>query len=294
MITELCITDTNYPQLLKQIKNAPKKVYLKGACTNNLFIKSIAIVGSRNVTQYGEQVLRMFLKSLVSAGITTISGFSVGVDALVHSLTLEYGGKTVAVMPCGIDNIYPANQKRLYNKVQESGGLILSEYPGEFGTAKWTYVLRNRIVAGLVPAVLVIEARKDSGTLITARYAKKFGRRVLVVPNGIFSKNSSGIVELLRDGAYPIESPGEIISMFNWGLLNSSEMKSVNSRNILLSKLTPLESSVIQVLQACPLSINDIQKSTKLSLSDLVVMLTEFELQNLITIKGGIYYVNQA
>ncbi len=155
------IDDEKYPRLLKEIGSpAPKKLYYKGDLNNDIFKNCLAVVGSRHLTSYGRRVTERFVAEIASAGITIVSGFMYGGDEAAHSAAVKAGGKTIAVMPCGIDIIHPEYQKGLYEEILKNNGLIISEYEGKFLPVTWTYVKRNRIVAGLSRAVLVVEAGK--------------------------------------------------------------------------------------------------------------------------------------
>jgi len=175
--------DKRYPELLKKIgKEAPEKLYYKGEWPldtaqgkDNIFDNCLAAVGSRRLTSYGRKITEQLVTEIAAAGVTIVSGFMYGGDEAAHRATIEAGGITIAVMPCGIDMIHPEYQEELYNKILENKGLIVSEFEGKFPPADWTYPRRNRIVAGLSKAVLIVEAGLNSGTLITAELAKKFG-----------------------------------------------------------------------------------------------------------------------
>ena len=148
---------------------------------------------------------------LAASGITIVSGFMYGIDAAAHKAALLAGGRTIAVMPCGIDLIHPEYQQDLYMEILNNKGLVISEYEGSRAPALWTYPQRNRIVAGLSKAVLIIEAGEKSGSLITANFAKKFGRKVFAVPGPITSENSKGIMQLIKEGAEAVSSAQDIL-----------------------------------------------------------------------------------
>ena len=201
--------------LLRKIPDPPKAFYYKGDLDPEIFNTCLAVVGSREVTSYGKRAIRHILSTL-SKKITIISGFMSGVDAEVHKEALGLGLKTIAVMPCGIDRIHPENQKDLYQEILESG-LILSEYEGSFKPKPWTYPKRNRIVAGLSQATLIIESKLDSGSLITANLAHSYGRNVLVVPGSIFSEYSEGNIYLNNACAKGIDSGFQVNKYLNVG-----------------------------------------------------------------------------
>ncbi len=209
------ITDKKYPKLLKEIgSHAPQKFYYKGVWNDEIFENCLAVVGSRRLTSYGRRATEQLVTEIAAAGITIVSGFMYGGDEAAHSSAVKAGGKTIAVMPCGIDIISPEYQKNLYNEILETGGLIISEYEKDFLPQTWSFVQRDRIVAGLSKAVLVTEASLDSGSLITANYAKKFGRKVFALPGQITSEVSKGTIKLIKEGAEVVTEARDILKFY--------------------------------------------------------------------------------
>jgi DNA processing protein len=190
----LYIDSSYYPDLLKKSCRPPEKIFVRGnrEMFKETFRACLSVVGSRKMTSYGKRATQKFVRTLAGRGITIVSGFMYGIDAEAHRAAIDAGGKTVAVMPCGIERICPAYQKELYYEILNSGGYILSEYEGDKSPRNWTFPQRNRIVAGLSQALLVVEAGGKSGTLITAKYARKGNRKIFAVPGSIFSANSKG------------------------------------------------------------------------------------------------------
>jgi len=180
----------------------------------DIFNNCLGVVGSRKLTHYGEQAIERIVGELAMSSITIVSGFMYGGDALAHQTAIRVGGRTIAVMPCGIDRISPEDQKELYNDILENQGMIISEYEGEMAPALWTYPRRNRIVAGLSQAILVIEAGEKSGSLITANLAKKFKRKIFAVPGPITSSVSVGTNRLIKDGAEMVTDAKDILRWF--------------------------------------------------------------------------------
>jgi len=210
------IQDERYPKLLKEIgKDIPKQLYYKGVWDSGIFENCLAVVGSRRLTSYGQRVTEQLVTEVAAAGITIVSGFMYGGDEAAHRAAVKAGGRTIAVMPCGIELIHPEYQQDLYVEILDNKGLVLSEYEGKFLPTNWTYPRRNRIVAGLSKAVLVVEAGLKSGTLITTNFAKKFGRKVFAVPGPITSEVSRGTSKLLREGASLVTSSKDILNYYN-------------------------------------------------------------------------------
>jgi len=210
------IDNKKYPELLKKIgKIAPKQLYYKGSWDSEIFKNCLAVVGSRRMTTYGRQVVEKIVGEAAAQGLTIVSGFMYGVDAASHKAALKVGGRTIAVMPCGIERIHPEYQQDLYVEILNSKGLVISEYEGDAQPAYWTYPQRNRIVAGLSKAALIVEAGERSGSLITAHLAQKFKRKLFVVPGPVTSENSKGIMQLIKEGATPIGSAKDILDFYN-------------------------------------------------------------------------------
>ncbi|MCH7605430.1 DNA-protecting protein DprA, partial [Patescibacteria group bacterium] len=200
-----------YPALLAQGGDAPKQLYYRGSWDDELFDKCLAVVGTRRMTNYGKRITEQFIGEIAAAGVTIVSGFMYGIDATAHKAALQAGGKTIAVMPCGIDLIHPEYQADLYQEILDAGGLIISEYEGTYPAVSWMFPRRNRIVAGLSQATLVVEAGENSGALITANFAKKYGRKIFAVPNPLTSAVSKGVTQLLKEGAELVGSADDIL-----------------------------------------------------------------------------------
>lgn len=209
----LTIGDPEFPDRLRASPALPKRIYYRGSYNPRIFDLCLGVIGSRKISDYGRRVTRHLIPPIARLGVTVVSGFMNGVDACAHQETIAAQGKTIAVLPCGIDRVHPSTQRWLHEEIIDSGGLILSEYPGLTTTAPWTFPRRNKIVAALSDAVLVIEASCASGSLMTAGFALEYGKPVLAVPNSIFAENSDGIVELLKNGAIAICSVDDVMNV---------------------------------------------------------------------------------
>jgi len=218
-VSVLTLTDPKYPKLLKQIPDAPFLLYVKsmpGQEKLNLD-RTIAVVGTRNITRYGEDVTRTIVKGLVANGFTIVSGMAYGVDAVAHQAAIDAGGKTIAALGCGIDIIAPEGNARLYRGIGEEGhGAIVSEMPLGLRPDKGMFVARNRIISGLSLGVVVTEGAGDSGALITARNAAEQGREVFAVPGPITSRYSAGPAQLIKKGATLVETVEDILDELNY------------------------------------------------------------------------------
>jgi len=218
-VSVLTLNDPKYPKLLKEISDPPFLLYIRGKNTGepiNLD-QTIAVVGTRNITRYGEEVTRKIVKGLVANGFTIVSGMAYGVDAVAHQTAIDSGGKTIAVLGCGIDIIAPEGNARLYRGIGEEGhGAIVSEMPLGLRPDKGMFVARNRIISGLSLGVVVTEGAGDSGALITARNAGEQGREVFAVPGPITSTYSRAPAQLIKKGATLVETVEDILDEINY------------------------------------------------------------------------------
>ena len=282
----ITIKDDGYPKLLREIgKEAPKRLYYKGNWNEDIFENCLAVVGSRHLTSYGRKMTEQLVTEIAAAGVTIVSGFMYGGDEAAHKAAVEAGGRTIAVMPCGIDMIHPAYQEELYNKILENKGLIISEFEGKFPPANWTYPRRNRIVAGLSKAVLIIEAGLNSGSLITADYAKKFGRKIFAVPGPVTSEVSKGTIKLIKEGAGVATEARDILKHYNISLAKSNLAKP--SLNI-----GKVEEEIINQLKREPMGADVLARELGMSAAKIGTTLSLMQLKGFIEQEGGKYYVD--
>ena len=203
-----------YPPLLRAIPDPPPVLWLRGDVPAGLLaLPAVAVVGARACSSYGRSVARSLGRELAAAGLVVVSGLARGVDAEAHRGALDAGGLTVAVLGCGIDRDYPAAHRELASRILERG-LVISEYEPGVEPAPWRFPARNRIIAGLCAATVVVEARERSGALITADFALEDGREVMVVPGEITSAVSAGSNALLRLGATPVTSTADVLEVY--------------------------------------------------------------------------------
>ena len=200
----------DYPKKLKQLYDSPKQIYIEGN-RKILDSDSIAIIGSRVCSKYGASMAYNFGYELAKKNICIISGFARGIDTYSHKGAIKAQGKTIAVLGCGLDIVYPPENIELYKQILINGGAIISEYPLGSKPEKYHFPERNRIISGLSNGVLVIEAKKKSGTMITVNFALEQGREVYAVPGNISSDNSYGTNELIKEGAIPVTHVKDII-----------------------------------------------------------------------------------
>ena len=293
MVETVEITDNKYPKALKEaLKNliaslGPKKLYYKGNWCDEIFENCLAVVGSRHLTTYGRKATEQLVTEAAAAGITIVSGFMYGGDEAAHSAAVKCGGKTIAVMPCGIDLIHPGNQKELYQKILDTGGLIISEYEGTTQPQTFTYVQRDRIVAGLSKAVLVTEAALESGSLVTASYAKKMGKKIFALPGQITSEVSKGTNKLIKEGAEPVAEAKDILDFFK--ILPSAKNKKIEK---IFVTGNMLEDKIIEQLKREPLKADEMARLFAVPVSKLGTALSLMQLKGFINNDNGKYYLN--
>ena len=211
-VKTLTLNSPLFPEQLKAIPSPPQQLYYVGNLEQALAEPRLAIVGSRKVSAYGKSVTLRLAREAAEQGITIISGLALGVDGLAHQAALEAGGATIAVLPGGLDEIYPASHHNLAQRILKQGGALISEYPAETPAFKTNFVERNRLVSGLSDAVLITEAALKSGSLHTAGFAKKQGKPLLAVPGNITSELSAGTNQLIKEGATPITEVRDILA----------------------------------------------------------------------------------
>jgi DNA processing protein len=263
------------PPLLRAIHDPPPRLYVRGGGGDELLARpAVAIVGARACSPYGAQVARMLGRELAAAGLVVVSGLARGIDGEVHRGALAAGGATVAVLGCGIDRDYPAAHGRLADEIR-AAGLVVSEYPPGTEPAPWRFPARNRIIAGLCAATVVVEARERSGALITADFALEEGREVLAVPGEILSALSAGTNALLRLGATPATSAQDVLEVFG---LTTPERPPPR-----------VDGPVGRVLAALPGSADDVVRATRLGAASVAAALAELELAGLAEEGAGIW-----
>ncbi|MFH2137730.1 MAG: DNA-processing protein DprA [Candidatus Omnitrophota bacterium] len=280
------ITSPQYPDLLKTIPDPPKKLYYKGNWDESIFSQCLGVVGARRMTSYGKQITDLLVCELAAAGITIVSGFMYGIDATAHQAALDGGGRTIACMPCGINVIHPAYQKNLYQDILKNNGLIISEYEGDFPPALWTYPRRNRIVAGLSVATMVVEAGEKSGSLITAKLARKYNRKLFAVPGMLTSAVSQGTLCLIKEGAEAVSSANDVLSYYG------RETSGTKEADSLWGNLSPMQKRILTELKREPMGIDILSYALKMTIAELGTELSLMQLQGLIVEEAGKYCPN--
>ncbi|MDH4379498.1 MAG: DNA-processing protein DprA [Vampirovibrionales bacterium] len=279
-----------YPELLANTEDPPNIVYVKGN-PHALEGKTVGMVGTRRISEYGRQMVNHLVEGLVPVGACIISGLAEGVDGAAHEAALANGLPTVAVFGCGIDKVFPAFHKRLAQRIVAEGGALVSEYPPGMGGTRGTYPQRNRIISGLSYGTVVVEGAIASGSLITARCAMDDGRAVFAVPGHAFSPGSEGPHSLIKDGAILTTSATDILHELHWepaswpnnGLVDSidSSESSEIQPSLLALNLTDDQRLVMKALAYEPKPLALLQQHSGLSVDVLQTTLTLLELMGL-------------
>ncbi|HNP89266.1 MAG: hypothetical protein BWY24_00826 [Microgenomates group bacterium ADurb.Bin219] len=303
-ITPLTLEDKNYPELLKQIQNPPPVIYVKSISGSTgtsdigeiLNQKAVAVVGTRLPTIYGKKVTEIIVEGLVARGIVIVSGLARGIDAIAHRQTLVNQGLTIAVLGCGLDRMYPPEHNQLAQEIIKSGGALVSEFPLETEAAPGNFPARNRIISGLALGVVVTEAAKDSGSLITASQAAEQGREVFAVPGPITSAMSKGTAELIKKGAKLVTGVEDILEELN--IRNRDRVRvlrpaqdKIRDRNRAAATVetTDDEKKVLVVLKDEDLEIDQIIRKSGLDSAKVGGLLSIMEIKGLIRSYNGVY-----
>ncbi|MGD0806990.1 MAG: DNA-processing protein DprA [Anaerolineales bacterium] len=275
--------DADYPVRLKELPAPPPVLYLKGTLceADNL---SAAVVGTRKTTAYGREVTRMFASALASSGVTVVSGMARGIDSEAHTAALERHGRTLAVFGCGVDVVYPPEHARLARRIEESGAL-LSDYPPGTPPDAVNFPPRNRIIAGLSMATLVVEAGEESGALLTASYAADYGRDVFAVPGSVLSESSRGCNRLIASGAQVAVSPEEFLCALD---LNRTG-PSIQMRMAIPD--SPVEAKILSALSSEPTHIDLLKTKVGLPVEEVSGALAMMELKGMVRPVGGMQYI---
>ncbi|HDI83902.1 MAG TPA: DNA-protecting protein DprA [candidate division WOR-3 bacterium] len=209
------ILSDDYPENLKTIPKPPPILFIRGEIVPE-DSKAVAIIGTRRPTEYGRSVAWNFAKELASNGFTIISGLAMGIDTNAHRGALEAGGRTIGVIGCGIDRVYPSSNKRLAQMIADGNGAVISDFPPGTPPLKYNFPLRNRIISGLAKGIVAVQAASRSGVFSTVNWALDYGRDVFAVPGNITARQSEGTNRLIKDGAIPVTSPEDILNYFGF------------------------------------------------------------------------------
>jgi DNA processing protein len=279
----LTLEDADYPALLREAPGAPPLIYVQGEL-RAADAWAVAVVGTRTPTVYGREATLRLVSELAAAGVTVVSGLALGVDTVAHTAALEAGGRTLAVLGSGVDQPYPERNRRLAERIRAQGALI-SDYPIGTKPVAANFPPRNRIISGLSLGTLVVEAGVQSGALITVRFALEQGREVLAVPGSIFSPQSVGPHELIRDGATIVARAADVLDALQ---MTTIEVQSAARQEL---PTDPIEAALLDRLSYTPQHADDLGREAQLSAAEAAATLTLLELKGFARQTGPMQYV---
>ena len=264
-----------YPERLRYIKNPPTRLYVEGS-VEILNEFGIAVIGSRTNTQYGEKMCKKFVKDLVQYNINIISGLAIGIDSIAHKTCLRNSGKTIAVLPSGLKNIYPSSNRELAQVIMDNGGAVISEYENDTKADSAKFLERNRIVAGLGMGTLVVEGGSRSGTSVTAKFTENAGKPVFCIPSSLENIKGKGTNELIQNGSKLITCVDDILEYYpNINFLKNKIM----SKEVFLDIPQELR-TVYRIIKDVPLDLNEIAFKTGLSIREVNYKTMLLQLEN--------------
>jgi DNA processing protein len=277
--------DETYPLLLRKIEYPPPVLYCYGALTEDDRRYALAIVGTRKMSAYGRQVTERFAGDLARGKVTIVSGLALGIDTVAHSAALDAGGRTIAVLARGLDDIYPRENYHLAKRIVESGqGALLTPFPLGVKPETGNFPARNHIISGLSLGVLVTEAPARSGALITASSALNQGREVFAVPGGIFSPGGAGVNRLIQEGAHPVTNVNDILSSLNLFMIPQQ----VEAQTALPANAE--ERTLLDLLDHEARHIDELTRASGLAAQTVAATLTMMELKGMARHVGGMQY----
>ncbi|HBP00129.1 MAG: protecting protein DprA protein [Candidatus Uhrbacteria bacterium GW2011_GWF2_41_16] len=288
-VTVVVFGDPFYPQNLTHLYDPPALLFLRGTLPPKDAL-CVALVGSRHPTEYGRRVVQTLAEYLAIHGTVIVSGMAYGIDALAHQAVSNVRGMTLAVLGSGLDanSIYPAGHRALAEKILETGGALLSEFPIGTPGLSHHFPLRNRIIAGLCQGTVVIEAAITSGSLITAKAALDIGRDVFAVPGSIYNPLSTGTNELIKTGAHVVTCPEDILSVLG---ATPKDISSTPVPPVDIQWTDPLEEKIYTLLSSQPIHIDELARQIREPTSVITAAVSMLELKGLTTHVGGMFYV---
>lgn len=278
------LADAHYPSNLRKLPDTPPVLYVRGSLQAE-DERALSIVGTRKSSTYGRDAAHHFAKQLAEYGVTIVSGLAHGIDSTAHRGALDGKGRTIAVLGCGIDRIYPTGNQKLAQDIIQSGALI-SEFPIGVPPESRNFPRRNRVISGLSLGVLVVEAPEKSGAMITASMAAEQGREVFAVPGNIFSQSSGGTNRLIQDGAKLVMDVADILDEFNI-VHNAVQTRAATEK---IAPASGNEARVMEFLSADPIHVDDLVRMTSLPVATVSSTLTILELKGLARAVGYMQY----
>jgi DNA processing protein len=278
----LTMLDPEYPRLLREVPAPPPVLYVRGTLTPQ-DERAVAIVGTRRATSYGLDVAHQIARDLAAFGVTVVSGLALGIDGQAHRGAIAAEGRTIGVLGCGVDIVYPGSHRRLYEEMVEHGAII-SDYPLGTGPAAVNFPPRNRIIAGLSLGIVVVEAPTKSGALITVDFAADYSRDVFAVPGSVLGEHSRGSHKVIRDGARLITSAADVMQDLGMAVVEPGEARQQ------ALPMTEEEEHLMNYIRWDPQHIDEIAAAAGLTAAESAALLTMLELKGAIKDKGGQQY----
>ncbi len=280
----LTYNDEKYPPLLKEIPDFPLSLYYLGDLENMNYNNMLSIVGSRHATNSAKGALNSIISGLNNSDITIVSGLAYGIDSTAHEAALDNNLKTIAVIGTGLDKQYPSSNKKLYRDILDSGNVIFSEYHLGIEAKPYNFPLRNRIVVGMSEGTLVAEAQTKSGAMISANLTIDYNRELMCIPGNVLNPNTSGIYQLIKNGAGIVTSTDDLLNNLGWDIIHNETQDDLSN---------DVQKNILDIISYGEASFDEIAKQSKLDTSTLMVVLTELELKGLIKQSNNKYYKNK-
>lgn len=285
-ISFLTFDDPDYPDMLKNISDPPMILYVKGDLARCNLEKTLAVVGSRKASTASKDILTKIITELKNTDVCIVSGLASGIDTTAHQAALSNNLKTIGVIASGFDFVYPSANRELYKRIEEGAGAIVTEFFPTFEPLQFRFPQRNRIVSGLSYGTLVAEAALKSGALITANLCLEQGRELMCIPGLVSNPNTAGIYKLLKQGAAMVTSAEDILSSLNWEIKPNEQLK------IDFSQFSDAEKKILSAIEIEPKSFDLISNETGVNAGEILVSLTNLELNGIIKqIEGERYKV---
>jgi len=273
----ITISIADLPQELQRLHKVPQELHLQGNVDLVGYKPRVGIVGARKFTPYGRETTVSIATALAREGVCIVSGLALGIDSIAHKACLDAGGKTIAVLPSGLRNIYPASHFTLAKNIISTGGLLISEYADTFRPQKYSFLERNRIIAALSDILIIPEAAVASGSLNTASYALDLGIPIMAVPGNITSPYSAGTNNLIKSGAHPLTDPSDVLNMLNIKPKDKLDyLPESESELLLLSKIKEGITSTAELVEV-----------SKLPLATVQTTLTLLEIKGVLGVEAG-------
>ena len=289
-IQEINFNDEIYPEKLRKIKNPPLKLYAMGNIAL-LEKPSLAIVGTRHITEYGRKNCRDFAQEITQKDIPIVSGMAIGTDTVAHETALEFGGETIAVLAGGFEHVFPKENLKLFEKIINRNGLVVTEYSPNSKVKSERFLDRNRIVSALSEGILVIEAAYRSGTSVTAKYAYSQGKVVMALPGRLDNSYGVGVNKLIQEGAKLVTNIEDVLQNFPQFMNKMGKTIQTKQQNIFEWEVKKEYREILQILENKTLSAEEIRQNSKTKdLRQILNLLVTMELEGLIEQEIGVGY----